>query len=399
MTPEIRPCLQSEFTITLTSAYPIQNPFSHPAGGDASLSTVTTLPNIIREYNNDLYGYSEGTTIAQPSISPNTQFNVGHINAHAIDMLTQAETLVNRTRNDLNVSFETDWKVVTIFVGFNDLCDYPCINDPQGDPDVWIENYAAALDYLRDNMPRTFVNVVQLADLFSLHEAAANHPTLSNVCRFGLRQICRCSRYGVNFTSEEEFRRFNNEYKTKLVELISGDRYRTKDDFTVELQLFFDEFNLTTFGESNNENVDPVMNLLASDCLHLSSKGNRLMAVALWNNMLQPTEDKQTTLFDNDRILCPTNERSFFATSHNISGSDFSCDTSVYDGIPPAKTVRELKPTDIRVIGAMGDSLTSGFGALTEPQNLPDFTDYRGLVWSVGKVKLRFTFFQNSLKS
>ena len=36
----------------------------------------------------------------------------------------QAELLVERMKKDSNVDFENDWKVITIFVGGNDLCDY-----------------------------------------------------------------------------------------------------------------------------------------------------------------------------------------------------------------------------------------------------------------------------------
>lgn len=39
-------------------------------------------------------------------------------------MPDQANALLTRMRNDANVDFDNDWKVVTIFIGGNNLCDY-----------------------------------------------------------------------------------------------------------------------------------------------------------------------------------------------------------------------------------------------------------------------------------
>ena len=39
-------------------------------------------------------------------------------------MPRQAQNLVNKMQNDPNVDYANDWKVVTLFIGGNDLCDY-----------------------------------------------------------------------------------------------------------------------------------------------------------------------------------------------------------------------------------------------------------------------------------
>ena len=72
-------------------------------------------------------------------------------------------------------------------------------------------------------------------------------------------------------------------------------------------------------------------------------------------------------------------------SANNISGSDFTCDPAFYNGRPIATSVRDLKPSDIRIIGALGDSWTSGFRILTKAENLTtEFVDFRGLAWSIG---------------
>ena len=36
----------------------------------------------------------------------------------------QANAIVQRLKTDTHVRFQDDWKVITFFIGGNDLCDY-----------------------------------------------------------------------------------------------------------------------------------------------------------------------------------------------------------------------------------------------------------------------------------
>lgn len=36
----------------------------------------------------------------------------------------QAKLIVERMKADKNINFDEDWKVITLFVGGNDLCDF-----------------------------------------------------------------------------------------------------------------------------------------------------------------------------------------------------------------------------------------------------------------------------------
>lgn len=84
-------------------------------------------------------------------------------------------------------------------------------------------------------------------------------------------------------------------------------------------------------------------------------------------------------------ICCPD------GSLNNVSGSYFNClplNASVY-----SSSVHKLRPSDIRVIGAMGDSVTTGLGAFigefTESSNFScgNLSEYRGLSWSGGEVR------------
>ena len=39
-------------------------------------------------------------------------------------MEAQAQLLVERMKSEPGVDFENDWKLITLFIGGNDLCDY-----------------------------------------------------------------------------------------------------------------------------------------------------------------------------------------------------------------------------------------------------------------------------------
>lgn len=66
----------------------------------------------------------------------------------------------------------------------------------------------------------------------------------------------------------------------------------------------------------------------------------------------------------------------------------FPCINSTKHGtgrsIAKPTSVHKLRPGDIDVIGAMGDSLVAGNGALEE-WALGNMIEYRGISWCVGK--------------
>lgn len=62
---------------------------------------------------------------------------------------------------------------------------------------------------------------------------------------------------------------------------------------------------------------------------------------------------------------------------------DFPCDTSVGKSLDVPTSVHKLRPGDINVIAAIGDSLTAASGASS--QSFADlFVENRGLAWSIG---------------
>eukprot|EP01047_Picozoa_sp_COSAG01_P086819 COSAG01_NODE_19697_length_995_cov_1.034598_1_plen_174_part_01 len=84
-------------------------------GGD---DDVGTIPNFLRVYNENLAGYSLGNG------NLNRGFGDASISgAVAPGMLGQVTTLVNNMRSSLSgEAFEQDWKLVSFWIGGNDIC-------------------------------------------------------------------------------------------------------------------------------------------------------------------------------------------------------------------------------------------------------------------------------------
>ncbi|NXF41495.1 PLB1 Phospholipase, partial [Nyctibius bracteatus] len=69
-----------------------------------------------------------------------------------------------------------------------------------------------------------------------------------------------------------------------------------------------------------SQNSKPDLSFFAADCFHFSVKGYAEMAMALWNNMLEPVGEKQTyNNFTRDRskLKCPKPDKPFLSTLRN----------------------------------------------------------------------------------
>ncbi|XP_066450548.1 phospholipase B1, membrane-associated [Eleutherodactylus coqui] len=360
-------------------------------GGDSTLDQVTTLPNILLQFNPLLTGYS---IQAGNSTSQNAFFNKAVPGAKAVDMPTQAQALVNQMKQDKTINFEDDWKVITIFIGANDLCA-SCTDSNVFSPATYTNNIRRALDILHNQVPRAFVNLVEVMDIIPLREVVLDDrvrcPTILT------SMMCSCLLDVQADTQElEDMKRTNNAYQQSLQQFIDSGRYDTNENFTVVLQPLFRHPKIPQLS-----NGVPDITYLAPDCFHMSQKAHSQLARMLWNNMLEPLGQKTDVLdfTQSTPLRCPTTTHPYLRTYQNSDyvypipsptpkpvenwGSDMNCRdfTHMSDSIP--KSVHQLRPGDIKVVAALGDSLTAAFGAKsTSLINLP--TEWRGISWSIG---------------
>ncbi|XP_034051102.1 phospholipase B1, membrane-associated [Thalassophryne amazonica] len=362
-------------------------------GGDANISTVTTLPNILKEFNPALTGFSEGKGSRD---NPKAFLNQAAAGAKASDLVEQVHRLVDKMKNDTRINFRNDWKVITIFIAGNDICDF-CTDSLYFSATNVVGRIRDALDILHKEVPRAFVNLVELLNIVPLRDLHSDN-TL-NCPTWFVKIVCPCVLKPRQGSSElQKVNDFNRAYQRAMRELVDSGRYNTHDNFTVVLQPFFREVLLPRL-----EDGTPDRSYFTPDCFHLSQKAHTLMARALWNNMLEPVNNKTFTqdFMAGVNLKCPSETIPFFRTAANSNysfpgppptpgpvtnwGSDFSCvNTAPSDSVPTS--AHRLRPADIKVVAALGDSITTGFGA--KAKNLLQLrTEYRGVSWSIGGDK------------
>ncbi|XP_068195022.1 phospholipase B1, membrane-associated-like [Antennarius striatus] len=362
-------------------------------GGDENITTVTTLPNILREFNPSLTGFSLGIGNKD---SPQAFLNQAVPGAKSGDLVQQVRVLVDKMKNDLRINFHDDWKVITVFIGGNDICDF-CTDSIFFSPRNVVKRVQQALDILHSEVPRAIVNLVEMIHIVPLREL---HNERSLGCPTWLVSlICPCILKPKEGSAElQKVKDYNKAYQDSMRALVDSGRYDTHDNFTVVLQPFLREIYLPRLDDGR-----PDRSFFSPDCFHLSQKAHTLLARALWNNMLEPVGNKTVTQdFEAGIDLkCPTETNQFFRTALNSNytfpdpqptsapvtnwGSDFSCvNTAPSDTVPTS--AHRVRPADIKVVAALGDSLTTGFGA--KAKNLLQLiTEYRGVSWSIGGDK------------
>lgn len=134
-------------------------------GGQWSFKNSSTLPNILKEYNPNLLGYSKHDAW---TYHLDSQLNLAEIGASSADMPYMAKMLVQRIKMDKRINFKKSWKMVTITIGGNDICSFVCtMDEPQSLPRKHKQRLIKTLRYLRDNLPR-FVCIFTMPFVFVL---------------------------------------------------------------------------------------------------------------------------------------------------------------------------------------------------------------------------------------
>ncbi|XP_052873447.1 phospholipase B1, membrane-associated-like [Anopheles cruzii] len=278
-------------------------------GGQGNWRSYLTLPNILKEFNPHLFGYSfaDSYNVHLPS-----QFNVAEIIATTSDMPYNAASLVERMKSDPRVNWKKHWKLLTLMIGGNDFCSDVCY---QTNATEWInrdqEKYLlTTLHYLKKAMPRTLVNLVPspLINLsFSMDKVQA-----PLTCQFVRPIECSCL-YGPKYSGRRNLYRQLERRFVQIMERVSHRPEFHSDEFTVVYQPFYRDASV--FYRRDGK---PDLSIMAIDCVHLSQKGHAVSANGLWNNMLEPVRHKTTALRELfEEFRCPTAHNPYIRTYFN----------------------------------------------------------------------------------
>uniref|UniRef100_A0A3Q2W6N8 Phospholipase B1, membrane-associated n=1 Tax=Haplochromis burtoni TaxID=8153 RepID=A0A3Q2W6N8_HAPBU len=267
-------------------------------GGYGTYQDVITLA-IIKLFNPSLLGASPGKTVhgMQAHISE-TGFNLAVTGHNTSNLPGQTRHLIDTLRGYEGLNFEEDWKLLTILMGMNDICDY-CKDKALFSVDNFIHYMTVSLEMLmNEQVPRMIVNVVQILPMQTLREVQKPTPGCL------LQSFCSCLIEPVARSPElRELVEVNLEFQLqkRLEKLLYSDRF-FRDDFAVVLQPFLKNADPPRLP---NGKID--MTFFTHDCFHFTIKGHEELAKGLWNNMFQPEGGKTivSSFSDPITLICP----------------------------------------------------------------------------------------------
>ncbi|KAM4013192.1 phospholipase B1, membrane-associated-like [Anomaloglossus baeobatrachus] len=282
-------------------------------GGYSNLSDTITLPNILKIFNPHLVGFGKSSTLSyRPAAPEDAGLNLAVTGANTFLLPEQARRLIDILQHLPGINFQEDWKVVTIFIGSNDLCDY-CKDKAQFSADNFTHFMSEALDLLQAELPRSIVNVVQLFRVDHLRQVKDER--LGCVLQ---RFFCSCVVQPKEGSPELlELLEVNQQFQERLKRLVqTSGRYDGKKDFAVVLQPFLQDIEPAV---DQNGLID--FSFFSPDCFHLTVKGHRQMAKGLWNNMLQPEGNKShlQTFSEEVKLLCPSQAQPYIYTRRIVN--------------------------------------------------------------------------------
>ncbi|XP_072939764.1 phospholipase B1, membrane-associated-like [Epargyreus clarus] len=277
------------------------------AGGDSTWREFLTLPNILKEFNPQLRGYSTGTG---EWLAKNSRLNVAFPVASDQDAYRQAKILVARIRSSPDIDVSRDWKMITVFIGANDLCSASCLSPVEWSPAAHARKLAKALDYFHAHLPRTIVNLIPVLDV-----SVSVRVLRPLMCRLMHPLFCTCFHRGGG--ELQDLVRQARRYQAAEMALVDSGRYDTRPDFAVVVQPFMRLFNAPAAAPPLPRVIH--QSYITHDCFHFSQKGHALAANLLWNNLLEPVGNKS----DNvppvlmNSFRCPTRNAPFIFTKQN----------------------------------------------------------------------------------
>eukprot|EP01012_Entosiphon_sulcatum_P050897 TRINITY_DN69861_c0_g1_i1.p1 TRINITY_DN69861_c0_g1~~TRINITY_DN69861_c0_g1_i1.p1 ORF type:complete len:415 (-),score=85.21 TRINITY_DN69861_c0_g1_i1:64-1308(-) len=275
-----------------------------PIGGEADINTIVTVPNIMKAFSPNLVGASpETTTTKEGPETPKSVLNLARSGARADDLPPYTlegyrGEVYNWTYRAQEVlggeRFKNAWKVLTIFIGSNNLCWIcPCNNCNQKRHETALvkSQIAETLQYLQQNVPRLFVNLMLPIDTSRIFAVKTTG------CATILEASCPCGA-GNNADWRAQVTQRTEEYQQALYEL--ADQFDT-EDMAVVVQPWLRNTYPPTKADGS---ID--YSYFAPDCFHFSGKAHAAAAVALWDNMISPVGKKDEMWYPGEEINCPS---------------------------------------------------------------------------------------------
>lgn len=265
---------------------------SFPIGGEKDFRT---LPNIFSNYNSQKKCASYGSTFITHSLE---QYPTGSYSAYKIypnykklDNKINCNVAISGARSNeamqmwtqlkvqwLKFSCYDDWKVLTIMLGANDICQY-CLNGYNNTIQTYVFNLEQLFQNIIADVQKTFVNVISTFDVSLtadwqnkgceiVHQLINECPCILGRDKTGnYKEIVKKLYQDINLLLYQLVKKYNQIGVLRNVKFV--------------IQPIMENFQI--YNSSY---------LSSFDCFHPSEFGHELMATILWNNMFLPENQK-----------------------------------------------------------------------------------------------------------
>jgi len=275
-------------------------------GGDEN---ATTVPNFLSTYVPDIQGAALGSHVLEYCSGPFCppyqyhpeldKFNAAQSGGMIMDLPQhEMDFLLKQVYNNPNIDIQNDWKLLSILIGANDICDCCTTNKSYTGPDAFEKYLMETLERVRSTLPRTFVNLIvgfNLSEVYYLGRKSlyceVHQRVLSWECGCIFDKNANATRLEVDIVTQL--------YNQRLYKIAAYYKTQQYKDFAVIVQPFLAKTNASEF---------PLEFLSTIDCFHPSLYAHETMAVALWNSMLTPAAQKKTVVNFEDKPICPTSD-------------------------------------------------------------------------------------------
>jgi len=280
-----------------------QDSFSGGAGSEE----FWTLPFFLRQYAQNLEGYSPFETVAQTPkvgyLEPRVDFmNVALSAARSEHLPRELHQLHAQSRRI--PWFNERWKVLTLLIGANDVCHgfRACsgnASDVLSLADEFEKNLEDALTDIERSISRVYVNLISLFSIASVRRATQSHSGILP-CHLESKLLdeCHCidQPYQGWFITEDQLQNFD-----KGIAVVNARIERVAEKFNHRRS----DFAVVAHTSWAGQDIPDFTYLSKLDCFHPSSHAHRVMARLLWNSMFSSRRHAKK-INESEPVFCPT---------------------------------------------------------------------------------------------
>jgi phospholipase B1 len=252
---------------------------SWSGGGKNNIEETFTFPNILRQYNPEVIGFAIGSGDVK---NPKSKLNTAITGATSSKLMKEAELIVERLR--LIPDYNKKWKMLTIMIGANDLCDLE--SNPA---ELYYRNIMDVITFLRNNLECLYINLVAPPNVVDITE-------LNSLWCWALHQYeCPSAMSDPSLVNTR-----HQEYFQMLYEIEKNVSLMMYRDFALVVQPFLQDTTLPM------KDGSPDLSYWSVDCFHFSQKAHMSASLALFDNLFELLGQKKDFWIPSEKLICPS---------------------------------------------------------------------------------------------